>query len=444
MKKIVASVGLVAVGATGLQADLLPGLTAESGKPFTLAATLRGFYDSNPSTLPSSSNPQGSFGFEISPGIEFAFPMEQTSLSFGFIYDYKWYEHELVNSTGHDNQTYDFHAALTHAFSERYSISVRDSYVIGQEPDFLRSGNSYTTFQSYSGNNTRNYGEIDFTAQLTPQFGFELGYANTLTGYADDDGIATSSPPYNIISTSNAGLMNALDNVVHLDGRYQLQPQTVGILGFQFRETLYTADQAIGYYSLIPGRPYEMSGDRDARSYYGYVGADHNFRPDLMGSIRAGARYTEYYNTPTSQNQVSPYAMMSLKYTYLPESSIQFGGSYDYIPSSLAGGVSTSPGSINDINTSANAGTVFIALSHRIMPKLYGGLQAQYQNTAFYGGTYNNQGENFYLVGLNLRYQFTPNFSSEIGYNYDNLQSNVPVQGSYDRNRVYIGVTGSY
>jgi hypothetical protein len=78
------------------------------------------------------------------------------------------------------------------------------------------------------------------------------------------------------------------------------------------------------------------------------------------------------------------------------------------------------------------------------MPKLYGGLQAQYQNTSFYGGTYNNQGENFYLVGLNLRYQFTPNFSSEIGYNYDNLQSNVQTQGSYDRNRVYIGITGSY
>jgi hypothetical protein len=431
MKKIVASVGLVAVGASGLQADLVPGLTAESGKPFTLSATLRGFYDDNPSTLPNSANPEGSFGFEISPGIEFAFPMEQTSLSFGFIYDYKWYENELVNSTGHDQNTYDFHAALTHAFSERYSISVRDSYVIGQEPDFLRSGNSFTTFQSYSGNNSRNYGAIDFSAQLTPQFGLELGYANTLTGYADDDGSA------NPLIVSNAGLLNELDNVVHLDGRYQLQPQTIGILGAQFRDTLFTADQTLGFYN--DGTPV-MSSSRNARSYYGYVGVDHNFRPDLTGSVRAGGRYTDYYNTLVDQNQVSPYAMLSLKYTYLPESSIQFGGSYDYIPSSLTSGVTAN----NEINTSAQAGTVFVAVSHRIMPKLYGGLQAQYQNTSFYGGTYNNQGENFYLVGLNLRYQFTPNFSSEVGYNYDNLQSNVPIQGSYDRNRVYIGVTGSY
>jgi hypothetical protein len=433
MKKIVASVGLVAVGVTGLQAELLPGLTAESGKPFTLSASLRGFYDSNPSTLASSFDPQGSFGFEISPGIEFLFPMEQTSLSFGYVYSYKWYEHAFVNSGGqHDSQTSDLHAALTHAFSERYSISVKDSYVIGQEPDFLRAGNSFTSFQRYSGNNSRNYGAIDFLAQLTPQFGLDLGYSSTLTGYADDDGTTTPT-----LIVSNAGLLNSLDNAVHLDGRYQLQPQTVGIVGAQYVDSLFTANQTIGYYSN--GDPV-MSSDRNARSYYGYVGVDHNFRPDLTASVRAGGRYSDYYNTLVNQNQASPYAMMSLKYTYLPESSVQFGGSYDYIPSSIGPGSNAG----NEINTSAQAGTVFVAVSHRIMPKLYGGLQAQYQNTSFVGGSYNNTGENFYLVGLNLRYQFTPNFSSEIGYNYDNLQSNTPLQASYDRNRVYIGVTGSY
>ena len=68
--------------------------------------------------------------------------------------------------------------------------------------------------------------------------------------------------------------------------------------------------------------------------YYGYVGLDHNFQPDLTGSFRAGARYTDYYNNPADQNGVSPYAMASLKYTYLPESYFQVGGSYDYSPSS--------------------------------------------------------------------------------------------------------------
>ena len=71
-----------------------------------------------------------------------------------------------------------------------------------------------------------------------------------------------------------------LDHVIHLDGRYQLQPQTIGIVGVQFRETDYTGHQPIGTYDT---GQYVMSGDRNARSYYGYVGLDHNFRPDLTG-----------------------------------------------------------------------------------------------------------------------------------------------------------------
>jgi hypothetical protein len=433
MKRIVASVGMVAVGVTGLQADVFPGLTAESGKPWTASATLRGFYDDNINTYPNSQPlpagySRGSYGFEISPAIEFLFPWEQTTLSFGYIYSLKYYENKPINSTGHDDNTQDAHIGLTHAFSERYSINVKDSFVIGQEPDFLRAGNTFTTFQRYSGNNYRNYGAIDFLAQLTPEFGLDLGYANTLTAYADN------TSPLLTGQASNAGLLNEMDNLVHLDGRYQLQPQTVGILGAQYRQSDFTADQIIGQY--IDGQPV-MSDARNARSYYGYVGLDHNFRPDFTGSVRLGARYTDYFNSSDSQNQTSPYALLSLKYTYLPESSIEFGGSYDYSPTSLTPNASIG----KNINTSADAGTVYVALNHRILPKLYGGILAQYQNSTYVGGSVDGQSDNFYLVGLNLRYQFNPNFSAGVGYNYDNLSG---VQPHYDRNRVYIGVTGSY
>jgi hypothetical protein len=435
MKKIVASVGLVAVGASGLQAGLLPGMTAESGKPFTLSATLRGFYDDNVSTVPNGAAlPPGykrySAGFEISPSIEFNFPLEQTTLSLGYVFDFKYYENKPVNNTGNYDMSHDFHGAINHAFSERYNLSIRDGFVIGQEPDLLRAGNTYTTFQRYSGNNIRNFGSIDFSAQLTPEFGLDLGYANTLYMYADDTPTSVTGTP------SNAALLNENDNVVHLDGRYTLQPQTIGIVGFQFRDTLYTGDQPIGIYNT---GEYEMSDARNARMYYGYLGLDHTFRPDLTGSIRGGGFYTEYYNSLANQNQVSPYASLSLKYTYLPESSIQVGGSYDYNPSSASAGVNQSN---NEINTSTMAGTIFAAVSHRIMPKLYGGLMAQYQNSIYKGGTIDGKSAQYYVVGLNLRYQFTPNFSAEAGYNYDNVFDQV--QGHFDRNRVYVGITGSY
>src|ERR1017187_2924948 len=100
MKRIIASVGLVAVGASGLQAAMDSGLTPESGKPFTVSATLRGFYDDNINTA-SKDVPiahRDSFGFEVSPSIQFSFPMEQTSITFGYVYSFKDYENKPVGN----------------------------------------------------------------------------------------------------------------------------------------------------------------------------------------------------------------------------------------------------------------------------------------------------------------------------------------------------------
>jgi hypothetical protein len=44
-------------------------------------------------------------------------------------------------------------------------------------------------------------------------------------------------------------------------------------------------------------------------------------------------------------------------------------------------------------------------------------------------------------LGANLSYSFNPHVSAEIGYNFDDLTSSVQ---KYQRNRVYVGVTGTY
>jgi hypothetical protein len=432
MKRIVASVSLVAVGASSLQAALLPGMTTESGKPWTASATLRGFYDDNINTIPDSMQVphRGSAGFQVSPSLQFNFPMEQTTISFGYTYSLKYYENRPIYNTDNYDQTHEFNAALSHAFSERYQLTASDSFVIGQEPDMLRAGNTFTTFQRVSGDNLRNYGSINFSAQLTPKLGTEIGYANTYYSYADNTPI-----------TGLAGLLDELDHVVHLDLRYQIQPQTIGVVGYQFRETDYIGNQMIGAYTdsnfnVVP----VMSDERNARMNYLYLGLDQNFRPDLTGSVRAGARYTQYYNDPVSQDQASPYAMASLKYTYLPESYLQAGFSYDYSPSSIFNPNTAA----SDLTLNAQSATVFASINHRITPKLYGSITAQFQNSTFYGGGIDGQSENYYLVGLNLQYRFTPNFSTEVGYNYDDMNSKVSQQPGFDRNRVYVGVTGSY
>ena len=429
MKRIVTSVSLVAVGAAGLQAALLPGLTAESGKPWTASATLRGFYDDNINTTESK---QSSTGFEISPSLQFSFPMEQTSLTFGVVYSYKYYDRKPIGNDQNYDQTFEFNAALSHAFSERYQISVRDSYVIGQEPDLLRAGNTYTSYQRISGDNMRNYGEIDFSAQITPEISLELGYANTLVSYANDTPTG-GLPGSSTYIPSLTGLLDELNNAGHLDLRYQFAPKTIGILGYKFQDSAYTGNQALG--ENLRGDV--MSKERNARSHYAYVGADQNFQPDLMGSVRAGARFTSYYNNPAGQDETSPYAMASLRYAYLPESSLEVGFTYDYSASSMF-----STTAIGNLTLNAQSATVYASLKHRIMSKVYGSLLAQYQNSVYYGGAYNGDADNYYLIGLNLQYRFNSNLSVEVGYNYDNVQSQV--QATFDRNRVYLGITGTY
>lgn len=317
---------------------------------------------------------------------------------------------------------------------------MRDSFAIGQEPDLLRAGNTYNTYQRISGDNLRNYGSIDLLAQLTPEFGLDLGYANTFYSYADNQYIAGPGPA---IQPSNSGLLDELESKVHLDGRYQLQPQTVGIIGTQFRDTRYIGNQPIAF--DLRHLQFESSDSRNVRSYYGYVGLDHNFRPDLTGSVRVGGYYNDYYKAPNNQNGASPYAMASLQYSYLPESYLQVGASYDYSTSSAFQASAN-----GDLTLNAESATVYATIKHRITPKLYGSILAQFQNSTYYGGAIDGNTDQDHVVGLNLQYRFTPNFSAEVGYDYDRLESNnvnyfgAPGNGGYDRNRVYIGVTGSY
>jgi len=89
MKKFFASAGLVTVGAVSLQAAYTPGLTPmETTKPWSLAATLRGFYDDNYNNAPSDIR-KGSAGFEISPAARLNFTMEQNYVGLSYIYSLK-------------------------------------------------------------------------------------------------------------------------------------------------------------------------------------------------------------------------------------------------------------------------------------------------------------------------------------------------------------------
>jgi len=438
MKKIVASVGLFAVGASGVHAASIMAPTVEGAKPWSIAATLRGFYDDNINTAPNGEFRKSSFGFEVSPSVGLNWTAEQTTMSLNYVYDFRYYDRKPNLNADHYDQTHTINALLNHNFSERYVLNVSDSFVIGQEPDLLRTGVALTDFQRVPGDNIRNYGQIKFNAQLSRLFGLELGYQNSFFKYHDDAPSLFDPVTLQPLYVSRAALLDRLEHYIHIDGRWTVQPETTAVLGYRYGQVDYTGDKIIGFDEnpFFPA-PY-FSDARNQRSHYGYVGVDHVFRPDLKASVRVGGVYTEHYNEPGGDaTDIGPSAQASLQYTYLPESYLEVGLTHDRNATDL---FSANNG---NLKTDAESTAVYGTINHRIMPRLYGSVTGQFQNSQISGGALNNETDRYYLVGLNVEYRFNPHLSAHFGYNYDKLDSDVGGR-SFDRNRVYMGVTASY
>jgi hypothetical protein len=449
MRRIVVSVGLVALGTSGLQADTGSSLTSEASKPWSVSATLRGFYDDNinsvsPTVVRAASAAYGypyhnsSFGFEVSPAITVAWPWEQTTLSLGYVYSFKDYQFRPVGNTDTVDMTHAFNVGLDHTFNELYQIRVSDAFVVGQEPDFLRAGNTYATYQRIPGNNIRNNGNATLDGKLTPLVGFEIGYANSIYDYAANQTVAI---PF---QASEAGMLNRMEQTIHLDSRWQFTPETVGILGYQFVDVSYAAlssNQQIA--PAGPGSPGGgtlpyTSNSRNDYGHYAYVGIDQTFTPSLTGSFRVGARYTDYYNDSVASSEVSPYVQLSLRWNYGLESHADLGFVHDRSSTDLVG-VGGASGLTMDAETSA----IYATINHRLAPNLYGSLTGEFQDSSYNGGPYNTNTDDFYTFGANLEYRMSRNVSTQLGYNYDRLDSQIAGR-SFDRNRVYLGVTASY
>ena len=102
MKKLFASVGLAALGAS-LQAQPTPGISSDqmnNQRGWSLATALRGFYDDNYLTEPNPSK-RSSYGFEVTPLASFTHTENSGSVSLSYIYDYKYYLDHSVTDTSH-------------------------------------------------------------------------------------------------------------------------------------------------------------------------------------------------------------------------------------------------------------------------------------------------------------------------------------------------------
>ncbi|MEO5803462.1 MAG: outer membrane beta-barrel protein [Verrucomicrobiota bacterium] len=419
MKKFLTSAGLVALGVSGLQAAYAPDLTEmEASKPWSVSAALRGFYDDNYTTSPSSVSEE-SFGYEFTPSVSLNLPRDQTFLGASYEYSLKYYE---ARKNGKYDQSHKFDGRLDHAFSERYKIEVDDSFVIAQEPEILApSGTAPGTALRTEGDNIRNLGSIRFTAQATELLALELAYANTFYDYQQDE----SDVPPGVDSRS--GLLDRMEHLASLDLRWQVVPDTDVILGYAYGMVDFNGDEQITNPDVkVGGRV--PSDERNSRSHRVYVGADHRFNAQLSASVRIGGEHTDFYNA--GESTVSPYADANVTYQYNRANSIQVGLTHRRNQTDVA--------SLDQETT-----VVYGSITHKITPNLIGSLLVQGQYSTFEKGANDGDNEIFLISGLNLTYHFNPHFLAEAGYNFDRLDSDVGGR-SYSRNRVYVGVRATY
>ena len=482
MKNIIASTGLVALGIASLQLNTETNADPNPNTPWSISASLRGFYDDNITTLPDKyrifvgyekigydqmtirdpntgefvdvDNPeepiyekayknatkQSSYGISFSPSVNFNAVREQGEIGLGYTFGLKWYEDRDPDST---DESHTIAAKIAHSVSPTLSFELANNLRIAQEPEItvgtVRRVSGYPEFDSLDSIDIR--GEQDYlhnqasfyaTQMLSDTYSIYAGYANTIFNFDD--------PSFSV-------LLDRVEHtpLVHL--KAQLKPNTVGLIGYRFKAVDYSEDEKNLPYST--GDNALKADVRDSDSHYVYAGLDHAFTPTLQGSLRLGAQFTKFVNADENPNSTiddatNPFADVNLSYGYAEGSHFQIGVKHERNRHDLA---FTPDVVANNPILDQEQTVVYASVNHQLTAKLNGSLVGHYLNGTYEGGGPNVDGQNdeYWAFGLSLDYAINPYLAAEAGYNFDDYESGVlPQFRSYDRNRVYVGLRASY
>lgn len=438
MKRIFVSASLVAIGAASLHADeYAPDFTAmDATKPWTVSGTLRGFYDDNFTTTPNG-HKQGSAGFEFSPQGSVIVPLQQTELGLRYTYGLYYYQQREHQGNNPIDQTHQVDLWVDHAFNQRWEGKIQDTFTSQQDPQLTSSGTSLP--YRAEGNNIQNVGTISAHTEWSMLFSSDLSYQNTWIDYHQHGATVSDLEPPSLANpnpkgATYAGLLNQIQHSIGVNFNYQYLPDLAFMAGYSFEWTDYTGDEPI---LLGPAglSQVEYSKNRNLTSHTFKVGAEYAATANLSILAWAGVSYNDNYNLPSwdteSSTSLQPYVNIVATYTYLPGDYVQVGFSEG------AASVATAAALYQQ------SAVFFASINHQITPKLTGSLIGHYQYSSYVGGSEDGVGQDWYTLGLNLAYAFTPWISADAGYNFYYLTSTRALRG-YSRNIGYASVTLSY
>lgn len=435
MNKIKTTAGMLALGAVSVHAAVYAPAAGspQATKPWSLSATLRGFYDDNYSTSVRAIE-RDSFGFEVSPSASLNLIRDQTAIGLNYVYSLRWYEDRSSQDLPSADHAHQLNAKLSHAFTPRYKADLSDSFVIAQEPSLIDDpGTPQATFLRSDGDTVRNTALASFSIGLTEQTTLVLGYSNQFYDY-EDDGL-----------NSRSAFLDRMEHLFSLNVRQVVLPQTVVVGGYQYEIVNYDSDDFIG----TPGVLVYSPDERDSDSHYFYVGVDQGITSTLNASIRGGVQLTQYdFENPAlaalDDSRWSPYVDANATWRYLADSYAQLGVRHQRAQTDV--GFVPGPAGLVP-NLDAETTTVYGSVNHKIFGGLVGSLIAQYQNSVYETDITEDFSDDYFMAGVNLTYEINKFLAAEAGYNYDRLDSELTGRGqprSFTRNRVYVGIRGTY
>ncbi|NJM55358.1 MAG: outer membrane beta-barrel protein [Verrucomicrobiae bacterium] len=413
----VVMLGAVSAGVANAQSfySLAPYLTPqEKSKVWSVAGSVRGFYDDNYLTVPDGPGKRESFGIEIQPSVSLNMTGESTYIGARVDYSYQWFE---------DDRDPDYqqgvlaNITVAHSFSEQFKVTLEDSFRWSQEPD-LTSGATAVPIRT-DGNNLSNRASVDATYIFSDLLQLGGGYAFSYYNFDDAGGPG-----------SRSGLLDRNEHQITASLGYVMSTETTFSVGYIYNLADYTSSDGIA-----PGVP---SSIRDSMSHIGYVGWDQRFANQFRLNIRAGIQSTTYDNTVPEQDATNPYLDASVSYQYNPASVVTVGARHTRAATDVVGAVPGTPTLDQEVTT------LYVDLRHAITSSITLGAVGTAQFGEYESGSLNSVTEDLYSVSLSVAYRFNPFIAVEAGYSYSVLESDNPVPRDYDRNRTYIGVRGIF
>ncbi len=364
-----------------------------SNMPVKLSVSVQGGYDDNVNT--TSVNQQGSPFTNVNAGLTYAFgsPRTQITLGAGAGFTYYW---DHPQTLGGINNDYDINIylnlAVTHKVSPRLTLSALAYISYQTEPDFsIAAGLNHRAGNYF-------YTNDKFTAAYlwTPRFSTATSYTFGALNYDDQ---------------AAGFFQDRIENTIGNEFRFLLWPTTTLVAEYRIQWVNY---------EYVPN---------NSVTNYILGGFDHNFSPRLTASFRGGAQFRD---NETGGDETSPYFEGTVNYAVGKQTAISWNANY---------GIQEPDQNFSQSMQTFRTG---LTATHNFTPRITGTLGVYYehddfQNSFVPGAVTNGSTQEDIDLAITLRYAITRYLGIQVGYNYTDLWSDIPLQG-YTRNRFWGGL----